>query len=419
MIPILVNFDYRYFVKLFAFIAICALSDPLSATDSSPTAPVAKGIREIGMSVNQSENGDYNDAIAKAVTVGMHVVSLKLNWDEMEKKPGVFESHRPKIANAYYPARNLQISLRLATLDTSQNRIPSDLSGKAFSDPAVIGRFNNFLDYVLNQMPDVKIAELSVGNEVDCLLGTDAAKWKQYGEFFEAVKEHLQQHRPGVKAGVSITFQGHMGKAAGFCTAINKEADVVMVSYYPLTPDFKARDPKVVREDFNAICQRYPGRSISFVEAGFPSGSVCGSSEVLQAQFYSELFRAWDEHAEQIQRITFVWLHDIAPGSVQGYRQYYQVAIPAFSDYLATLGLRTFKGAGSDACVCNPASAGPCSRVVVAYPRQHAELAKPTVATEWLGAAARPFHKASGYNAAHLHDLRGCLPLPTPALCLG
>lgn len=315
---------------------------------AAPEKPLAKGSRQLCLAVTEAENKDYGDAMAQAKSAGMQCVSLKLDWDDVEKRPGVFESPFPKIANGYYPGQKIQVSLRLATIDTNQNRIPFDLRDKPFNDPAVIARFNRFLDYVFDQMPDVKFAELSIGNEVDGLLGIDAEKWKQYTEFFIATRKHARQKQEGLKVGVSIMFSGHTGEPAKFATTLNEQADMVMVSYYPLTSAFKVREPKVVSDHFDTICKMYPNRPISFVEAGYPSGSQCDSSEGMQKQFIEELFTAWDRHADQIQIVTFVWLNDISASLVEGYKKYYGIGNPAFLDYLSTLGLRAFKGAGSD-----------------------------------------------------------------------
>jgi hypothetical protein len=300
------------------------------------------------MAVSESENKKFDEAMALAKSAGVQVVNLKLDWDDVEKKPGVFDSPWPKVANLYYPLQKVQLSLRLSTLDTGQNRIPKDLRGKPFDDPAVIERFNRFLDYVLDQMPDLTLSELSIGNEVDGVLGTDEKKWGQYGRFFAATREHARQKRKDLKVGVSIMFSGHTGPAARFAEAINKETDWVMVSYYPLDSAFMVRDPKGVHEDFDTICKKYPNRPISFLEAGYPSGERCGSSELKQQQFVEELFAAWDKHAEQIECITFVWLNDTSASAVKGFTKYYGSSNPAFVDYLSTLGLRTFKGAGVD-----------------------------------------------------------------------
>jgi hypothetical protein len=332
------------FAFLFPFALACLATLPLAAQTATP---VPKGDRLLGCAVTEAENKDYNAAMAHAQSAGVQVVSLKLDWDAVETKPNQYASPWPKIANAYYPPRHIQLSLRVATLDTDRNRIPADLRAKPLNDPAVIARFNHLLDWIFGELPDVTLAELSIGNEVDGVLGDDPAKWQQYTEFFNATRKHALQLRPNLKVGVSVMFGGHR-KQAKLAAALNAQADTIMVSYYPLTPTFQVRDPHVVTNDFNAICQAYPNRPVSFVEAGYPSGRGCGSSMTRQAQFIRALFAAWDEHPAQIRLVTYVWLNDMSASAVDTFGKYYGVNSVGFQDYLGTLGLRTFRGAGTD-----------------------------------------------------------------------
>ena len=344
------KFNRRRFLilplSLVALFCWCLPAARLCAAEAEK--PVAKGARLLGINVTQAEDRKYDGAMAQAKSAGMQVVSLKLDWDDVEKSPGVFKSSAPKISNVFYPPQHIQVSLRIATLDTNRNRIPADLRDKPFDSPEAIARFNQLLDWIFSEMPDVTLSELSIGNEVDGVLGADAEKWRQYTAFFTATREHARKLRGGLKVGVSIMFGGHTGKAASLHDAICALSDVVMVSYYPLTPAFKVREPKKVRDDFDTLCKRYPNRPVSFVEAGYPSGSHCDSSDAKQGQFVDELFAAWDQHAGQVQCVMFVWLHDVSTSAVEDFKKYYGSANPAFADYLGTLGLRTSKGAGSD-----------------------------------------------------------------------
>ena len=151
-----------------------------------------------------------------------------------------------------------------------------------------------------------------------------------------------------MKVGVSMMFGGLTGAPGKAAAAVQAQADVILVSYYPLTPGFQVRDPKVVHADFDVVCKLYPRRTIHFIEAGYPSGPKCNSSEAKQKQFIDEIFSAWDEHADQIHLVLFVWLTDVPASAVAGFTSYYGVKAPAFAEYLATLGLRTNPGAGTD-----------------------------------------------------------------------
>lgn len=85
------------------------------------------------------------------------------------------------------------------------------------------------------------------------------------------------------------------------------------------------------------------------VAAGMESTGQCGSSEALQADFVTEAFQAWDRHADQVEMLEFVWMHDISSEQLSVYEQYYGVSDTCFLEYLATLGLKTADGADKPA----------------------------------------------------------------------
>ncbi len=326
---------------LSVFLGITCLFSPNCLAQVRP-----KGNRLLGMAVTPAQDNNYNAAMDLAQAAGVQVVSLKLDWDDVEKAPGVYATPWLKVANLYYPGRNIQLSLRIATLDTNRNRIPADLRSKPFDDRAMIERFNKFVDFVFSEIPQVTLTDFSVGNEVDGVLGGDAAQWKQYTRFFAAVREHIHQKRPTVKVGVSMTFSGITGPPGAAAAALEQRADLIMVTYYPLTPFFEVRPPSVVHDDVDAVCKLFPGRTIHFLETGYPSGGGCNSSEEKQKQFIDALFAAWDQHAEQVGLVLYTWETDMAPAAVEPLTAYYRTNTPAFTDYLATLGLRG--NAGTD-----------------------------------------------------------------------
>ena len=163
-----------------------ALSGLFAAAACASGPPVPKGERLLGLAVSEAEDKNYNAAMELSRAAGVQVVSLKLDWDDVEKQPRVYKTPWLKVANMYYPPRKIPLSLHIATLDTNRNRVPADLRGKPFDDPAVIERFTQFLDFVFDGLPDVTLTDFSIGNEVDGVLGADAAKWKQYAGFFAA-----------------------------------------------------------------------------------------------------------------------------------------------------------------------------------------------------------------------------------------
>lgn len=307
-----------------------------------------RGARNLGMGVRAAQDGDYDAAMDRAQTVGVSTVPLSFGWDDIETAPGVYSNAFLAIADAYYPPRGVSIALTLSPIDTNVDRRPADLQPLAFDDPATIARFNALLDWVFGQITNLDLEALAIGNEIDAFLGVDLALWAEYEAFFVATSAHARSLRAGLRVGAKVTFNGVIGPVAAAIGSLQSAADVVLVTYYPLNADFTVRDPAEIEADLADLCAMFAGRTLFLSEAGYPSGSGIGSSEALQAEFVSELFLAWDPRRDQIELVILEWETDLSAAEVDAYRIYYGVNDPNFLEYLATLGLRTWPGPGSD-----------------------------------------------------------------------
>lgn len=309
-----------------------------------------RGDRTLELDVNPPQSGDYDRAAAHARQLWAESIRLSVYWDELETAPGVFEPDPGwlAIANDYYPAQGFQVSLVISVLDTTEIRLPQDLQGMPLDHPRVIDRFQNLLDYTAGQIPDLKLTSLAIGNEIDGVLGADPDAWEAYQTFFAAGADHARTLWPGVPVGAKVQYAGLLGPSAEFARRLNQPSDVVMTTYYPLREDFTVRNPAVILTDFQRLVETYPGREIHITEIGYPSGKANQSSPQKQADFIRHMFSAWDEHADQITLLSYSWLSDLPESSVQELTRYYGLSNRAFGDFLRTLGLRTYPGAGED-----------------------------------------------------------------------
>jgi len=312
---------------------------------------VPKGGRMLGVAITVAEDNDYDSAFNTAETAAnLEIDSLAIAWDDVETSPTVYnpDPNFLAIANAFYPTKNIKVALEINPIDTSIKRVPSDLIGTAFNDPVMIQRFKDLIDYVFTQIPDLELVSLTIGNEIDVYLGTDSALWAEYQEFFNAIKAYVKTGHPALNVGVKGTFDGLTDTAKSYLETLNQNADVVMVTYYPLNNDFTVQDPDVVESDFQELLSIYSGKPIYFLEAGYPSSSLCNSSEEKQAEFIKEVFESWDNHSSEIPFIIFIWLTDISQTTLDYYESYYGVSDQKFLGFLGTLGLRTYAGSGTD-----------------------------------------------------------------------
>ncbi len=350
----------RYFLFLSALLlsvlACGGSGEEVSATISPEQDTVirqealSKGERTLELDVNPSQNGDYDQAVEHARQLGVESTRLSVFWDELEPAPGVYEP-KPNwlaIANDYYPAQGLRLSLVIAVLDTTEIRLPRDLQGKPLDHPQVIERFQDLLDYIATQIPALELTSLAIGNEIDGVLGADPDAWGAYQTFYAAGADHARSLWPGVPVGTKVQFEGLLGPSAEFARSLNRSSDVIMTTYYPLQGDFSVRKPAVIQSDFQRLVEAYPEREIHITEIGYPTAEANESSPQKQAEFIRHMFSAWDDHAEQITLLSYSWLSDLPGSSVKKLTQYYGLSSRAFGEFLRTLGLRTYPGDGED-----------------------------------------------------------------------
>ena len=329
-------------------IALSLLLIATTAHADDAVRPKQRGTRILGLHVSEAADKDFGRAFAHARSAGFQALGLSVHWDDLEPSPGAYKDKWLAIANAFYAPNKIKVSLVIGTLDTARVRLPADLKDKAFDDPVVVRRFQNLLDWVFTKIPDLQLTSIGIGNEVDGVLGTSAEKWAAYTRFFEAARTHIRKTHKKLPVGSVVMYSGHSGKARRYAQRLNKHADVVLVTYYPLDEKIQVRDPKHVHEVCEAMVKAYPGKLIHMAEIGCPSGTTVGSSEAKQEAFVREMFKAWDQHAKAIPLMSYCWLTDTSKASLRTYAKYYGSSDPRFLDYLATLGLRTHDGHGKD-----------------------------------------------------------------------
>jgi hypothetical protein len=373
-----------FLLLLVPLIAACgndnASDEPANENDPISPEVVPKGARLLEIHVNEPAGGDFAEAFNISQSVGMDAASLSLDWnsididtDQTTDPPSPIYANDPAtdflaIANICYPNSNTKISMMLRPITTLTRMAPPGFENMPFDDPAMIHRFNAFIDHVLGKIPDLEISALAIGSEVDLYLLDEAAQ-QQYLSFYQQVSAYsreayaqLYPDKAPLVVAVEVTHNGLINPATrAYYQQINAFSDVIGVSYYPLENGL-VRDPSVVVDDFEEMLALYPGKNLHFFQLGYPSGYYStqayaeyaagqvapgiNSSDQLQAQFIGTVFDVWDTHADRIQSIGFTWMHDKTVADVA------EIAAnpafggltdppPDFVEFLRTLGLRT------------------------------------------------------------------------------
>ena len=270
--------------------------------------------------------------------------------DQIEPAPNVYVDPWNLLATAnwFYPAHNTQVSLTIRPIDGNSKPVPADLRSVPFGDPVMIDRFNRMIVWVLQRMPNVTFASIQIGNEIDKYVGLDIPG---YATFLYWANVQIKKVRPDVKVGYTASWQGLVQNSTRDALLwLKPYVDVVGVTYYPVDNNLQVRHPMVVQQDFDMLMANYLDKTIFFEEVGYPTGPLCGSSEMKQNDFIQNVFAAWDSYANNIGYISFLRVEDWSPrqaDSVASAPPYY-LPYPAFSEFLRTLGFRTYPGAGQD-----------------------------------------------------------------------
>lgn len=337
------------------------------ANDSDNTAVgpiIAKGKRTLGIDfLAPAQNGAWRADLAREL--GADAMPILLTWSGLESSPGTFNGPDAgtltQIANAAENdtfALNLTISPFMRTFWTMPPDIVAGLqAGTArLTDPAVIARFNALLDFVHAKLNGVPLTSLQIGHEVDPFLVVrpDPQFWIDFSAFFSAVQAHAKILWGGtLPVGITGTWSGELnGPSAGLMAQLNGIADIVSVTYFPRTPTFEVEDPSLVRGEIEQLIQAYYPKPIYLESAGYPSAPLLGSSSTRQSQFLYALFEVWDTYAASIPYLGITYLHDPSPAAAAAYIAQGYLGVPAdnaanATAYFASLGLRTFAGAGS------------------------------------------------------------------------
>lgn len=320
-------------------------SDDLSLSYQviEPQNPKARADRVFGINISESREG-FQASFQTAQQAGVQVVELNIPWNAIETSRGRYLDPWDNVlaATAFYAEHNISVLFSLAVINTVSWEIPDYLKNHRPDSETFITAFNNMLNWFFSMVPEqVKIAGISIGNEVDLVLQT-TDDWNRYTLFAETAAQHIHKSHPSLPVGVKTTvMNGVLGTDRQKVLTLNRQMDAVMLNYYPQNEQFQVNPPDAVHAHFAEIVNEF-SKPVWVTEAGYQSGSdYCNSSLTKQAQFYHNLFTAWDEHSDHIKLVLIDWLHDQSPETINDWKQYYGDD-PALVEYLSTLGLRHY-----------------------------------------------------------------------------
>lgn len=315
--------------------------------------PIQKNGRQFGIEVSEGENEDYETLFNEVKSIGIDFTHVSIGWTLLEPGPNTLQdtNNLLRIIDHFYPSRNTPIYFTLqAPLNTAIRDIPDDIKPLDLDDPTLITRFKALLDFMIPRLSNTQFVAFIIGNEVDIYLESQPQEFEAFKTFFIAAKAHAQSLRSDLSISFTTTLSGNFSTLGNQIQDLYSQADFISLTYYPLNDDFTPQAPStVIPQDFQRITNLYK-KDIYFQEFGFPTSPQLNSSQSLQSQFITELFKAWDQHPTQIKLLCQYILTDSSQEFVDSYIAEQNLThIPNISAFLKTLGLRTYQGKEKEA----------------------------------------------------------------------
>lgn len=327
-------------------------NNPVDEFSCEIQSPVLKGNRMIGLDLlNLTESNTFDQNIALASELGIEFIALHLNWTSIETSPNNFEDpfSALELLSQYAQNNNFKFSLTIRPIDIPGKTVPADLKNTRFSDAEMINRFKSLVDFIFSKVDPSILLNFQIGNEID---GYDTSNepatfWDDYGIFLREITAYIHLINPSVKVGFTGTLDGLIEQSTLFLSLV-QNVDILGVTYYPLNSDFSVREPNSVFTDFDNLVTIFGNTPIYIQEVGYPTSSLNNSSELKQAEFYSNLFKAWDLHSKEIKSVKILRLNDLSLQGAQESAEPYGITCAKFVEYLRTLGIRTYENEGTN-----------------------------------------------------------------------
>lgn len=329
------------------------------ASYSPPSSPAAKN----------ATDAVYGTLMAN----GARLIQISLPWNAVETAPGVYNFDM--VAELLFEVRQVGgfPLVNLAAIDTDRVSAPADLvdpvnpdrlaNNMTWTSPLVLDRYAQVMHVFAPLVAFYSGFYIGLGNEVDATLLNDPQQAASFPTFAYVMAQYVRNLTvPDMAVGATLTVGGLGSMARSppqWLSDLLLVADATPLTYYPLNADFTVRTSKAaIQSDVNAALAALPARScVVFQELGAPSGynnasSTDKSSDALQASMYGSLLQvvsAVNASGNAVRAVSAFQLVDMDAATCNSFVPYYNVTIPAFLEYLCTLGMMRNNGTAKPA----------------------------------------------------------------------
>ncbi len=296
----------------------------------------------------------YEQALDLAIASGIDLPGeLTFTWSEVEKRSFLgnisYQDEKTVQLIEILKRKKLPVVITIQPFETLNSRIPNDLRELPYDHPKVIERFKQFINWVYKTTNDLEAVAIVFGNEFDVHLAVQAANGHNN---WQALENMVVQSKAFIKSlprwqsvsfALESTFHGLTGPTWQELKTINQHADIIGVSYYPLSENTVDK-PTILDQHLKDLFRVYPDKKFDFYQFGYPSSTKIGSSLEKQRQFIEETFKRWDQYNDRIRLITFTWLYDVQQPHIESMSAEVLGDISptqAFQEFIGSLGLHS------------------------------------------------------------------------------
>jgi hypothetical protein len=264
-------------------------------------------------------------------------------WSDLEPTVGVYDDTKLSdfISTMNNAGQNQLTQLvGLQVINTVTREVPAELEATDWDADAMTAAFKGLLDQLLPHMQN-RVSYLSIGNEVDVYFENGRMdELTAYKTFFNNIQTYLASRLAEAQLGITVTASGWLGANVQNWLDLTDDSDVIITTYYPLNSNFTVQSANAPAADFPNLINLAGNRPLIFQETGYPSSSIGGSSESMQAEFVRQVFSAWRAADDRIPFLNWFLLHDFSTDLVDELTGYYGINDANFRAYLDSLGLR-------------------------------------------------------------------------------
>ncbi len=290
---------------------------------------------------NNPTEETYLVSLREQVRVGTQGLAMSAKWNELEPAPGQYALKKVEDSVGLSKFIGGKSLFTFQTIDTNNWALPQDLTGLRFDDPKVVGRASVLLNKVLTSLGQ-GVKWISLGNEVDVYLAEHPEEFPEYLNLLKELEAIVRRERPDMKVGVTVTFDGIIRRPE-IVSKLAQFGNCAIVNYYPMKEDFSPMPLTDTSANFDKIQAYAAGRGLVLQEVGLASAPLLGSSEALQADFVSAVFRQL-ETRKGIEFASFFMQYEFPGPMLDFFESYYGLKNERFRAFLGTLGFHDAAG---------------------------------------------------------------------------